>query len=323
MPEWVEASNTRLPRTKEDIKSPCYKTANSFLGREAWVMIHASNMRDIQHFHSSLCLSQQGNLVTPIGLDTEYVHEHLCVIQVAFIDQNTNIGYVCVMPLVYLETYASLCKRTIPQPLVDCLRYKTLLFFGNGIADDLSRLANTQVRWDPEHECLTQGFTTPDSVDLAKLVRYTGRRYYDCQLYELGRDVLRLNLDSAAKTKFQKSDWSQAQLSFEALTYAGLDAILSLEIAEKAFAGQVDIRTKPLIVATKKEETEKGPDEIKAITEKLAKFYAEKTPGHTQPPKGVNAKMNYIRNSFTGAESEQLRKDIKMLKAVAKKWEAM
>jgi hypothetical protein len=275
-------------------------------------------MYDIKLFFDSLRFVQRGHIVFPVGVDVEYTPSRLCTIQEAFIDPETNQGFCLVVPLVLLEESGELNAETIPLQLVESLMNPNLLYFGNGVRDDVFKIASCDWTYRIKNNLPMRGFSMPECQDLAKFFRYIGAPFASFKLYNLAREVLKIELSDTEKVSYQRMKWDDPHLSLGALLYSGMDAVLSIEIAEQ---GVRKLKLESAIV--EKRETKKKTEtksEAKSQVASIVAFYKSKNSPSTPFPKGLKAKCNWIRNSYTTNEGVALRKNDPFLKSVAKEW---
>lgn len=307
--EGWEDGGLRLPVSLNGETHRCFTKAGAFGVRRCYIFV-ATTVRMVDDYHSFLCSVAKGRPFV-VGFDTEYQKRaswtQLCVVQEAFLDPESQSVYALVIPLLAMYMSRALCENSVPVSLYNLMKCTNLVFGGNGVQDDVATVIRQYAF----------GSIMPATLDFSLLFRlsHVADNLDNCKLYTLAERLLGCSVDHASKSRNQRSDWTEPSLSREQLIYAGLDAIIGAMLGERVVRNMAVC----LPVPDEKKE-ERAPDQSTVVAAVMSMYAHGALDSHVPFPKGVQNKINWIRNSYHGLYMNLLR-DNTYLTQVAEKWE--
>lgn len=320
---WEESKVTLLPG---DAAIACYAKANCF-GRKKWVIIHATEINTmIEPFYGRMKIVQRSPATSQsliIGLDCEYhigSYTTLCCIQEAFVDETEDIGYCIVIPLIHLRANGKLPSDvdTLPLPVEKHIRSHAHVFCGNNVYNDLALILQRM----PSDRIITP----PCAIDFATLLRVAHKpsELKDSKLYSLMEVLLGYQGPKALKCEYQCQDWVMTDMDKNSILYAAMDAICSCELAHQYVRHMQYVAPHSTPSKAPEHVLSAAPQDCEVLLKRVKEFYEAKVGTGKPPPKGMDGKVQWIRNSYKGDFATTLKQasGAKLLKGVVALWES-
>lgn len=315
---WGE-STVSLPNVPMSSEIECFEKKHSF-GRTRWVIIHATEIKTmVAPFYDSLRSFCRKDMNKPVGYDCEYYcsksypeSETLCSVQEAFVDESTNTGYCIVIPIYHLAVTHKLASNTlVPSHVTKHIQENMCTFFGNSAANDLL--------WTIRCSGVYCAF--PKVMDFTVVLNTVGvpADLPNTKLYTLAEYYLQCSAPKALKQEFQRQCWLKTDFTKQDVIYAGLDAIISCELAMQRFRY---MRAPPRALDSKQAIRPPTPLTAEQHAANVLAYYGQKF-AKVPAPTGIPRKMRWIVNCYNGDQANALKgtRNETLLCDVAAIWE--